>query len=262
MKKHFLIVSSILSVAFLVLVILSCSDESLSNSNQSVASEYNDFLNTLSQEFNEYHLKDLIIENPKNPYDSIGINHNAVLTEVYSDSNLNKTLSEVMQIFKDDYGVVFLQTESYYAELMESTINRVYYEDGKYNPEYINNTDSITSTEKEIINDYFKTMKEIPELEKRIVLTKESESFILNSQLSDEVKKRILTIFSLYRYSTYFWSGFDNKSLVIDADLLDAIAEYAALHVDPESPYAANFQDGKDVHLFASSFSAIASIIL
>ncbi|MFO7789553.1 MAG: hypothetical protein ACQES0_00355 [Bacteroidota bacterium] len=260
MKKHFLLLSIILSVAILFVAILSCTDESLSNSNQSIPSDFNDFLYTQSQELNDHYLKDLIIENPKNPYDSVGIKHNVILTEIYSDSNLNKTLTEVMEIFKNDYGVIFLQPESYYAELMESTIERVYFQDGSYNPEYINSTDSATSTEKQIINDYFETMKETPELEKRIVLTKESESFILNSQLSNDVKRRILITFTLYRHSTYFWSRFENKSNVIDADLLDAIALYAAFNCDGE--YAENFQDGKDCYLFASSFSVAASIIL
>ena len=151
------------------------------------------------------------------------------------------------------------QTPDYYEEMIKDVNNKIYDDNFNYKESCVNYLRDFTDNEKEIINSYFVKVKQIKDLFERIAFSKAAEKEVLNLELTNKEKQRILTVFAIYRYSTYYWNTSEKYAYAANCDIVDAIGYYVALY--GEWPYGF-IEDGKDAYAFAGSFSVLWTNIL
>jgi len=246
-----------------VCVLNSCSkdENNVSNNDSKVL---NDFRNVINNNTNyTSNRKSSCVNFEMNPFDSIGIKHNATVKHFFEEGSLSGDISSLLQGLKKYANVEFTEEPGFYPEMIKSLKNKVYKEDMKYNPEFINTVGShIPDIEKALVNSYFESLTGIKDVNQRISISKDAELFILdNKDLKDESKKRILTTFALYRHSTSFWDDKTNPQglCMRQCDIIDAIGYYIATHGDFEDGV---MEDGAAVNNYAATFSLIVGWLL
>ena len=253
-------------VMFGITAFMSCEKKEIvenSNTVSNIESDFKQFLIDSEKKASEETNKTFSISYSKNIYDYEGAKHNEILDYLNKEGVLfNSNISIIMSKMTTSYGLEFKCKPDEFERRTNTIISNVYNRDNSYNSAYINSF-NINNYEKAILNCYFNTMSRIQNTTVRIILSKYAENYIINSNLSKIEKKRILTAFAVYRYSTYYWNNINlNKSIndVSIPDLIDAICTYMAQNVEGEYEYM--FQDGKDINMYASTMSATASSLM
>jgi hypothetical protein len=152
-----------------------------------------------------------------NPYNNAGFEHNNYLEFIKSqpDFNPNHDIDANTQLFNRLRAArgIAPQTKDVLIAAMKDIVYKLYTKTGntvKYNTAIFDTYD-LTPFEKDVYKLYFSTMNDNQTaVDTRIALSKSIELNIVNSTntsiLSDESKKRMLGMFSVYRYSTYYWN--------------------------------------------------------
>ncbi len=258
-------------ILIMIVAFASCSKEDLSstiseNKITNTSNNYKTLVEDFEQVFNtEYtiNLKENNLRYEINPYDSIGFKHNITIDLIFTEGFLSKDISYLLEGLTKHTGLTFTESPDFYPIMMKSLAKMVYFSDMSYNPFFINTIGgNFPEIEKSVINLFFGNIISIKDPNERIFKSKKAEEFIINSSdFSNESKKRILTTFALYRYSTYYWSDKKNPLglCMQQCDLIDAIGAYIATHADfPDGV----MEDGADVNNYASAFSSIIGFVL
>ncbi|MDR1346070.1 MAG: hypothetical protein LBK03_05150 [Bacteroidales bacterium] len=199
-----------------------------------------------------------------NPYDYQGEKHNQLLQKFFDEIYQKIDSAQYARAYVEMASLPISDPDAA-AERILGLKDDIISKEG-YNSKFINSLSGISETEKQIVNLYFKQMQKLPDLNSRIALSKEAESFILQEKgLSPEEKEEILSAFAIYRYSTWFWDSMESQLVgsVSNYDIYDAIGFYIAtktilLDDDPDW----DIQDGKDAHAYASFVSMVTCFAL
>ncbi|MDR1113002.1 MAG: hypothetical protein LBL18_04500 [Bacteroidales bacterium] len=197
-----------------------------------------------------------------NPYDYQGEKHNQLLQKFFDEIYPKIDSTQYAQAYVKMASLP-ISDPDVAAERILSLKDDIISKEG-YNSKFINSLSGVSETEKQIVNLYFEQMQKIPELNGRIALSKEAESFILQEKgLSPEEKEEILSAFAIYRYSTWFWDNMGNqvKSPMRICEIADAIGLYIANKTDLLDGEK-DINDAKDAYAHASLVSMISSFAL
>lgn len=150
-----------------------------------------------------------------NPYDYIGSNHNSQLNELHNNPNYNDNPIDVINLFND------LNSKKGHplynnSEQVLSDINyyksEVFTEQNNISNDWINSLSS-PFFEKQTLKLYFLSVSSSDNLQLRIAISKVIESAVKESPFySSESKRRLLTLASIFRYSSSYWTDFGNST--------------------------------------------------
>lgn len=200
------------------------------------------------------------LANENNPFDSVGVKHNEVLSYLNSleltesticnslteasrefDTRITLNCQEILNVINNGTSKTFDDLGNYKADLLDELLS----------------TDKISENEYSIVNTTIENVYNNNDLNQRIQLLKASEEYTKNSQvLTDTEKGRIQRTFAIYRYSTYYWEVETNKLAGPGADLADASAEHWLLN----SGYSPA-QDGGDVYVLSGLISLMYFVL-
>ena len=226
----------------------------------------NNIVGNFNKVLNEYQSKDdskgsIVLEFPANPYDEQGKKHNDLLDRFFKEVYEKVEPSLYLETFFEMSGVQWQEKPEYYVDLMKKISTELYDKEG-YNPALVNENKYFSTFEKEILNAYFTKMFCLEKAEEKVELSKKAEEFILHEkEISKEERRRILTSFAIFRYSSSFWAPFlikEEPAMRSICSTLDAIGYWLARNTD----VCPNCQDGKDLYAYAAGYSFSVGIAL
>jgi hypothetical protein len=234
---------------------------------ESLSQQFKQQINENRLELEAFQTKGIeLVCNSDNPYDEAGAFHDSVMkyfNTIYDIKTL--TMDDIMEVMSSKYGMNYETTSAEFFDHVNGIAAELLDENENYNPAYINSIENISDNEKSIINDYFIYMESITDLNSRLLASKSLESYILTTELLDEMEKmRILSMFSIYRYSTSFCDGIGLGSSIgggvrgAIVDMVDCIGYYDARYGDYP---VGTFNDGKDLYAHSAMFSLTAIVL-
>jgi hypothetical protein len=266
MKK--IIIGITIATCFIILSSCNKNEESAKTTNNNISMEetinnFNNVLKKASSSIKNNPQKDIIVSNENNPYDNNGALHNNILEYLDENNYLSGELPQLIEAITEETNIVFTEDPEFYIDLIDTLNSLIYNENGSYNEAFVNSAIiGIPNIEKSTLNNFFDYISSIDDLNERIIVSKAAEDFVLESdEYNADTKKRLLTSFAIFRYSTFFWNDKYSETYVSmrQCDFIDAFGEFIAQNV--EFPVGV-IEDGSDVYRYAALFSAITGNVL
>jgi len=204
------------------------------------------------------------LENPNNPYDDQGQKHNDVLNFIFTSYSplpddvciyYDDVLSEFNVSFTSscqDFKLIF---DEDYSDSVVTFINDTVVDYDSSLLVNLRNDGKISVNEFNVVNDVIIDVHNTTNINDKIIKIKEEEDNVVNNQfLNQAEKRRVLTTFSILKYSAYYWdTNLSHPEAGFYSMLIDAMAEYWVLNDCLDCDF---IQDGKDVYAFSGAASA------
>lgn len=253
----------------LLVVVSSCTKFSYSDQENKITAKEDLerlFENTIKEESNVH--KNAVpslkfLSNNNNPFDEVGIAHNEMLSEIRQQETNTDNICDVIGAIVKDRNLNFEFTcEDAYRTFMSEESKLI--DNGNYSSALFDEllaTEKISSLEYQIVNTTLQFVFTIGNLTQKIALIKAAENYTANNMSLDQnSKSRILSSFSILKYSTYYWEVVEQEELICPAcvSYADGAAVWYAMNGDFPPGI---IEDGKDIYAFGAFVSSIARLI-